>query len=118
MLVDYYTNQYQNRYSIFVNGYGSVDALEDEVERFTYGFNPVRHSLLNDYAKKAANFDIIKETYENSLEDYMMVSYTDIMGNVYFDYVPIYSLPDPKVVTQAEGDALTYAFVSFIMERV
>jgi len=48
----------------------------------------------------------------------MMVPYTDVMGNIYFDYVPIYALPDPKVITRAEGDALTYAFVTFIRERV
>lgn len=47
----------------------------------------------------------------------MMVPYIDMFGNVYFDYVPIYTLPDPKVVTKAEGDALTYAFVNFISER-
>lgn len=42
----------------------------------------------------------------------------DKFGDCYPYFGPIYSLPDPKEVTSEESEALTYAFINFIEEKM
>ncbi len=118
MIEDYYKNNCQTRYYTFVNGYGGIEELEKETNKFTSGNNIVTHSILKEYAQKAANNTTIKEIYEKSFIEYILIPYVDSWGNIYYEYDPIYDLPDPKEVTKEESDALTYAFINFIRENM
>ena len=114
MLEHYYRSKFRDRYSIFLDGYGSIDDLEEKTSEFTYGFNPVKHHILQSFAEKSLEDDHVYSTYEASYVETIYAPTIDAFGNVYPNYILIYSLPDPKVVTQEQGDALTYAFVNFI----
>jgi len=118
MIEDYYKNHSTNRYNDFVNGYGGIENLESLTNEFTYGNEIVKHKVLNNYAKSAGNelMSIYEDSYLYSVNvPYSMDPYS---GTIYYTSTPIYSLPDPRKVSKAESNALTYAFITFLKENM
>ena len=101
MLEDYYNkNQYYKiRYSLFVDLNGGLDSLKKKVDKFTRGNECIRHKLLNENAHKAA----VNEKVVNKV------------GLDNFDYSFITEF---SKITEEESDALTYAFIKHIKERM
>ena len=118
MLDNYYKEYSNRRYNIFVEGYGSIEELQDEVDEFTSGDELIKHSILNDYAKKAADNEYIKKTYNNSVIGYVEIPYVGVGGVLTSYYQPVHSLSDPQTVTPNESKALTYAFIKYISENL
>ena len=50
----------------------------------------------------------------NDIKKYKYYTSSDMFGNVLTYSMPVYSLPDPEIITQEESDALTYAFINYI----
>lgn len=98
MIEDYYTNYSTTRYSTFVDSYGGIDALKTETEQFTSGSGVVKHKILNDSAEAAGKTQKLKDIYKNNKKTS--------------------KLEKPSKVTQAESDALTYAFITFMKEHI
>lgn len=78
----------------------------------------IKHSILKEYAKKAANNEYIKKIYKNSFIGYVEIPYVGVGGVTASYYQPIYSLSDPQTVTTSESKALTYAFIKYISENI
>lgn len=118
VLKDYYNNVYKDRFKIFVDNYGGIEKLEEKADEFTHGDNPVKHYFMKDKAEEAAYTLEIRKQYEESFEGYKYYTSSDMFGNPLTYSVRIYSIPDPKIITQEESDALTYAFINYIKGKL
>lgn len=118
VLKDYYNNVYKDRFKIFVDNYGGIEKLEEKADEFTHGDNPVKHYFMKDKAEEAAYTPEIRKQYEESFEGYKYYTSSDMFGNPLTYSVRIYSIPDPKIITQEESDALTYAFINYIKGKL
>ena len=101
VIKDYYTNNYISRFNIFINIYNGEEEFKKLVGKYTKGNDPITHLILHHFARKAAKDQSIKDRYEASY-------ITSILG------IPIYSLPNPAEVTEAESIALRDGFCKWI----
>ncbi|EWM55086.1 hypothetical protein [Ruminococcus flavefaciens] len=101
VLKDYYTNRYVSRFDYFINLYNGKEEFDKLVGKYTKGNNPITHLILHNFASEAAKDQSIKDRYEASY-------ITSIQG------IPVYSLPNPAEVTDAESIALRDGFCKWI----
>ena len=101
VLKDYYTNRYVSRFDYFINLYNGKEEFDKLVSKYTKGNNPITHLILHNFASEAAKDQSIKDRYEASY-------ITSIQG------IPVYSLPNPAEVTDAESIALRDGFCKWI----
>ena len=101
VLKDYYTNKYVRRFNIFINLYNGEEEFKKIVGKYTKGNKPITHLILHHFASEVAKKQSIKDRYEDSY-------ITSIQG------IPIYSLPNPAEVTDAESIALRDGFCQWI----
>ena len=99
MLEDYYNNgYYKKRYTIFVERHGGLENLKKQVDKYTYGCRLVRHKLLHDKAHEAAFNEKVKIKAQPNWNESFFTSF--------------------GIVSKEESNALTYAFINHIRERL
>lgn len=97
-LKGYYTKQYKNRFTTFINSYGGKLEYDRVVEKYT---KSDMHLIFIKFANDAAENEYVKKKYEDSYV-------TTIDG------IPIYSLPDPSIIKKEELNAIKSGFCKWI----